>query len=936
MPVQLQHSRGDIALGKKLNLQNGQFFWSYINTDAKTSAGHSYSEGQLWIKDPLSEEPVEIANRRTLNGLVLKGFIDDSFNGDFVNANEVTQAAFKHCHEGDYWIFKTKQVFYKDSKAIKFYKGDILLIVDATYEESSGDFREQLKSVDYIKISLPVTDTEESDLSSEDYNATVQELELRLDYRGEFDSFENFINLTKKKGYTYVLTKTLYLPEATFVEEVERPYRATIKEGSKRGLIPLRPGDLIKWNGKSWSIVPVGQNAENLLYDPNEEEIDAVISFADYHKEDLKATTNVQEALDVLNRTKAHLGKNGRIPYEELPEEVSRGLTLQGIWYPVHNSTEEDANDPANQEPWPERTSDFSNYFWIIDCYGKRNVQYADPADESRIVELNTGDMLIFSSETQRYEVVDNSDRLTSIEVTVPTIAGEKHTLLGNVGLTSDGKIEIYLKGNTIVLGGSRLIGQSALANGVKGYLPVYADDENNLINSTLFQDDELQTIASSYSFRVGKISNKQSLDTYGNIGVYKTAGATKTTFNNNYLFIETAHTLKTDNGVFYRQSNVRASERNNFATADEELDIWLPEASSLLVGILEDDSLTPDYFTKTAHDGFITDTLTSENCVTDEENLRQVGKFDENYEEGYENIGIGRTTSEDLESGEITFYAKTKDRLHGRGFFTRYHSLANRNSQNYQKLEHWLNRTETSRTHLVINPTILEDEVETFVKMPFVSGTLLTWEEIVLLFGSRGIPLMIPAWEKMRFRAGEFIGLDTSPITIKLNRPAHDNVEVTRENDLSKDYGSGKKSTWSYIHSSQEGSLQDDTRGSVDDVVSFDSWFEAERSVATKEAFIIPSTAKKDGKSRVDPETLDYSADVKETKNDLYGKDKEGGMYQRILPSRTLYESEPVYYEPVTGEQINQNITLKDVEMPAVGGVLLTSRSRVDGGVWL
>lgn len=56
--------------------------------------------------------------------------------------------------------------------------------------------------------------------------------------------------------------------------------------------------------------------------------------------------------------------------------------------------------------------------------------------------------------------------------------------------------------------------------------------------------------------------------------------------------------------------------------------------------------------------------------------------------------------------------------------------------------------------------------------------------------------------------------------------------------------------------------------------------------------------------------------------------------MYQRILPSKSIYASEPQYYDPITGKAIPQNV-IKDVEMPAEGGVLLTSRSRIDGGWW-
>ena len=217
---------------------------------------------------------------------------------------------------------------------------------------------------------------------------------------------------------------------------------------------------------------------------------------------------------------------------------------------------------------------------------------------------------------------------------------------------------------------------------------------------------------------------------------------------------------------------------------------------------------------------------------------------------------------------------------------------------------------------------------------MPCDDGTLLLWEDIQMLLG-RGVPLMIPAWESMHHDVHDFVGLSTSPITIKLNRKKSGWETTDRVNDLSENYGDGDKSTWSYIDSNKEGSLQNDTRGSIDDVVSFDSWIESQRAIATKEAFIIPSTAKVDGVSKMDPVTLEVTEDPNEVKNDKYGRDKKGGKYQRILPSRTLYPDEVTYYDALTGDLIPQDTTSKDVEMPAVGGVLLTSRSRIDCGQW-
>jgi hypothetical protein len=51
------------------------------------------------------------------------------------------------------------------------------------------------------------------------------------------------------------------------------------------------------------------------------------------------------------------------------------------------------------------------------------------------------------------------------------------------------------------------------------------------------------------------------------------------------------------------------------------------------------------------------------------------------------------------------------------------------------------------------------------------------------------------------------------------------------------------------------------------------------------------------------------------------------------IVPSRTNFAAAAQYYDPVTGEATTPvDVT---VDMPNESGVMLTSNSRVDGGVW-
>ncbi len=172
MAVTISHSRGDVHLGNQQNLQNGQIFISYLNTDSQTSNHHSYSEGQLWAKDPSKDELLEIANARSINALRCRGYVDLDFHGDFIHAREDTQNKYRNCHEGDFWIFKEDNL---EDFQEPFYKHDILLITETTYTEAANTaFRKTLTDVQYFRI--PVSNAES--------NQSVNEIvDYKLQYK---------------------------------------------------------------------------------------------------------------------------------------------------------------------------------------------------------------------------------------------------------------------------------------------------------------------------------------------------------------------------------------------------------------------------------------------------------------------------------------------------------------------------------------------------------------------------------------------------------------------------------------------------------------------------------------------------------------------------------------------------------------------------------
>ena len=921
MPVKIQHNRGDIRKRQVDDLKNGQFFWSYINEDPFSSNGHSFSRGQLWIKDPSSDQFTEIADRRTLDALRFRGFINAAFDGSFVDS---TQQVYNRCHTGDFFIFSETPNEYKNHTTIprykfKFFKGDILLITNTEYKDvKEKDFADELTSVDYIRIPGAEFEKSDSDLDAEWLSDAIVELEGRLNYKGEVSSVRDYFNLEKRKGNMYIFSK----PVIVNTEDLILPKSRETNLATFKTFI----GDFIYWNGNKWVLIPSGSSH---TYIPNSEEIDSVPTFDDAHRGDLKSPTTVSEAIDILNKTKASLDSKGKVPLDQLPDLLQKGLFFEGTWTPTKSASLLRQNDPDYQNNWPTTSSDSlptNGQFWIVDTLGLTDVQYVDKDNPDRVIELNSGDWIVWVGKLGRFEIVDNSNAVSGIKVYAD---GKPSTLKGLVELEAGTGIKLEVSGgNKVTITAAAGLQQDSEAVGRKNYFSKYKD-EKTLTPGPMYH--ETNTIFSEVNFQVGSIDNSKLEEVYGDLKIRKSTGTQSASGYLNHVLQFESFFYNEEEETAERWTRINSSMRRNFARAllKDTVDITLPETDSLLVGILDGEELTPGYLTKASLDGFITETLNSEVSYSDK-------YFKGAFEEGFLNVGYGRTTSEDLETGEITFYAKTSDKKVANGFYTEPHSFTNEKGKMWQSVEHKLHREVSSRTHLVINPNIIAaDELENFVKMPRRSGTLLLWEDFFLIFGN-GVPLMIPAWEKAKFFDDfDFVGLDTSPITIKLNRVKKGLTSVDRTNDLSKDYGTGDKSTWSYIDSSKEGSLQDDTRGSVDDVVFFNSWLESQRSIATKEAFIIPAAAKKDGLSSRDPITDVLKTDKNEIKNDTYGVDKKGGKFQRILPSRTLYPDEATYYDWHTGQLIPQDSIDKDVEMPAVGGVLLTSRSRIDGGLY-
>ena len=234
-------------------------------------------------------------------------------------------------------------------------------------------------------------------------------------------------------------------------------------------------------------------------------------------------------------------------------------------------------------------------------------------------------------------------------------------------------------------------------------------------------------------------------------------------------------------------------------------------------------------------------------------------------------------------------------------------------------------------KAQLRINPLTIEDMATIVVYMPRVGGTLITEEYIKEMY-SNGVALTIPTWELHNRNGEDYIGLSESPIKIRVNRKKSGNEKFDRENHLLSENGKGLETAWTYIGSNHTGSAQQAEQGDKSDIITFDAWVEAQRSIATKEGFVLPSTALLNDHSHYSDKNNVVTEDT-EVVNDQLGKD--GGLteFARIVPSRSLFKWDPAYYDAY-GNLKDQEIQ-KTVEMPAESGVLVTHNSLLRAPVY-
>lgn len=777
MAASIKVSRGDIKLK---TLQNGELFWSYINTDPANSNGHSFSVGQLWIKDPSKEEPVLISSLRNLEALRIAGHIQSTFSS-FTTAHDII---YNRCQPGDIFILDTDM---KTQFVEPYYKGDLLIITKAVYEEdSTSPFGTTLTSVEYLRYPGTQFNAEGTDLEATTIQDAIEELSVRWNYKGEFTSALDFVEAThKKRGNAYLLRESFSNLNKTNFDAPE--------DRIEGDFVILRKGDFVIWTGSAWKVAPSGIIPADIRYVVSPTLLDDCPTFIDFHKDVLRDCTNLQELLDVLVKYKAPLDAMGKIPYSVLPETVRNGLSLRGSFQPVKPLVE-NANLPQNQNGWPTPTDDTNQvvsiwangWFYIVDCFDHKNVQYKDPRDPSRIIELNTGDFIVWCDSTHRFEIIDNSDRIS--QILAEDTEGTTHSLLEDVKIKGRGLLKVHVADNTIEL---------------EVEAKPYAEIEEWKPNRFVRFDATGRLIYTSLLEEEGYITALKT------IRVSYTSGNSPTSFVNHGF--EILSKVQGPEGILERLTTVKASEEGD----DEKVDLVLPNKSSTLLGQLEEDALIPGYITKVHSKGFLTDSLIKEEVYDTAE-----GKTS-----GLVNMGLGKMAINKMLTGGIAFFSPSEQAGPG---FTATNVQRDLGLAKDPLYEHTVDE-QAPNAVLQIHPQTVARQSNITVYLPEDGGVLTTFEEQKDIYSNTGEALIVPVWEEFTDHDRAVLGLSKSPISIRMNRTRSGHELTSRVSTL--------HDIQTYTQSNT------DPLGPTDEnVVSFDAWLESKRIIASKQGLALPS----------------------------------------------------------------------------------------------
>ena len=548
-----------------------------------------------------------------------------------------------------------------------------------------------------------------------------------------------------------------------------------------------------------WHLIPSGYtNADEIdYYDAekiNNGQKDVFIkslfgTFSDYHKDLFsKNSDNVHKMLDFLMANKAQLDEQGKVPLSQLHDTVLGALQYKGNFCPLNGTITEDmlsVEEGTNlvtvtveerYNPLPgfayykdgdtlNTSNEYSvqnGDYYIIDLssYGITNLQYDTG---NGIWELNTGDWIVFSASDNQDDMsagssaqkghwtkIDNSDRLTQTSYIVDriyddnfwtTIIDEKQlNLVGNPVLRASHKVGLVNKGhNTVEIVGDHLVDQLLNEHSITAYHPRYVNEDGTIQNS--FLEDILTDYATGdmtydYSqFHKAQSNNKslfhsnvvigvensehRDLTTYGDIHVLPHLVLNEdsnTQINEKSLvhFRVFENNIKKDIYLFAQDGSKVGEHGIDEDMSDELVNIALPEHTSTLVGKLSGVQFEEGRILKSVNEGY-TESSSIEEHINESDNTI-------NFHDGVKNI--------------VEFHSQVSTPINNT-YEIWFGSYDSTNNKNYEDSDF----TEDGQLHSALlarlTKNFYQEKANIYVSLPCESGTLLTQEDFIKIFGN-------------------------------------------------------------------------------------------------------------------------------------------------------------------------------------------------------
>lgn len=933
MASRIQIARGSLDL-RKDHLIDGELFWQGRNTsnnaetNFKENPALAWDEGTLYIAKPSlrgphtdgnvvvpdNEEPIPIAGARAFKGLVYKG--------DLVSQENISDLTFQYVRTGDFYIFKNDAVNGTFKEVDDFRKNDILLVTYADFDIITG----LASNITYTKIDCSGGDAYQTrfDNTNNNFEATdvqsaIEELEYeKLSYRGTLSNQAQVNSLRPDAG-------TLYLIQTdglVFTNQSKHAFERVTKKGDFVYFLNEEDG---------WWLIPSGYtDSQDIDYDPTRAvELQRAVggvegtTYDDTHINETSVLTTVKDAIDFLMSTKAQLDKAGKVPLSQLHATVLGNLQYCGTWNPLIDDNTSGVDDPELQNPWPagkdvdasgedgSPTAPHNGDYYIVKTSGV-NVQYRDKTSKqgesySRIIELNAGDYIVYSRSPisdasvtdggeYHWSVIDNSDRITQLNYIIngKRDTGEALELpkenihtevrIGTPTMAASDKLVLYDNAGIITIAGVRLISQKLDEDGMATVIPRYTKNgnKNELENSTIYNytdanKGELTLFYSNVS--IGDISHTFETEVHGDIHVFP-------------------HLTDVSKGLQDTQIRFYSVNDNSLTTTYRELDlridhnqiddskVYLPDQSSKIIGKLAGVDLISGRIVKSTHDGYIDNSSIEEHMRPSSENTAENGeqKYSDNDVVGLE-IHAPTLTVNNAEIRHITFGLKKNldPNLPNGGEFTPEGTLL----------------VEEYKSNLYANEYVTENII---VYLPSRSGTLITDKDIQDQFD--GEEKVLPVYgPKKTIDGKERVTLINSNIKQTANALFNTITKAASiKSDSDKEYDQYYK-----IEPNEDGTYPEE-----DEVV--------------RSNLVV-------GKLSVDEEGNKY---VSEPRNLLVSGDTIVGNTETnmtFIHSGRVFEDDSQYRNPYTEEKLP--LTDVHVDLPAISGVLLTSNSRIDGGLW-